>query len=412
MNILYIFPQNVIPPIDGGKISIYYPIKYLADAVNIHIFFVANKYEVIDIDAYYNLGVKSVKYIRLDKSDTVFKVITNIGRKIPFKMKKYHSKEGFRLLEEIVKKNNIDIILCSSPHVFEYAYFIKKKYNVPIIFREHNVEYQLVFQYCKLEKNWIKKAIALWQYLKTKKYEVSCWERSDKILFISDSDLEEAINACASLQNRFTVVYDGFELKYSGVENRTFEENSFIFSGSVRTLQNRINLSWFIEKIWKPFIKEQKEFKLYITGNSDEDIAKHIGLKKDELIKYNIYNLGFVENIDDVIRSKQFFVSPTVIGSGIRLKVLHALSLGVPVFLTEMDYKMVKHFSDMENVIKFSDLKEFALKVKMLKEDNSLYSRISQNCYRTIKTFLNWGNYRDALLNSLKSLSMNEIHKY
>ena len=38
INVLFISPQNVIPPVDGGKQSIYYPLKYLSKQYDINLY--------------------------------------------------------------------------------------------------------------------------------------------------------------------------------------------------------------------------------------------------------------------------------------------------------------------------------------------------------------------------------------
>lgn len=50
----------------------------------------------------------------------------------------------------------------------------------------------------------------------------------------------------------------------------------------------------------------------------------------------NIHITGFVENIEDEILKNQIAVFPLTLGAGIKLKVLLACGLGLPVITTDI----------------------------------------------------------------------------
>lgn len=191
------------------------------------------------------------------------------------------------------------------------------------------MEYDLVRQFSQSSSNIFMKGISYFEYLKTKKYETSLWKKFDKIFFISDSDMEQAKKyGNYTIEN---VLYDGFENK-KNTKNIPIEDNSFIFSGSLNLFQNTNNLKIFIKEIWKPFVKQHKECKLYLTGNDNQKLEHRLGCSIKELNSFNIFNLGFVDNVQETILSKKYVVSPTLYGSGLRTKVIEAMGLGKPVF--------------------------------------------------------------------------------
>ncbi len=404
-NILYMAPQNVIPPVDGGKIGIYYPLLFLSKFYDLYLFFIKDVSENVDINDYLALGIKGVEYCELDKKDRLINLLLNYSKKEPFKFQKYFNCLCLNKIDEIVLKNKIDLIICSHPHLFKYALYLKKKYNIKILLREHNLEYQLVYEYYKYEKNPVKKYIAYTQYIKTKKYETKAWNIADGVVFISDTDYKEAVKYSKNIEH-FYLVYDGFIInKFKTndiIKNREYEPFSCIFTGNLNTLQNRINLNWFIKSIWLNFIKKNYKYKLYITGNNDQSITEKLSYKISELNKINIFNLGFVKDIDAAISSKQFFISPSIIGSGIRIKILHALSLGVPVFATIKDYEMISLFDDMNNIIMFKDFEEFEIKINNLTINMENYNNIAINGFNLIKNNLSWLSYSYKMRDILK----------
>ena len=92
MKILFIAPQNPFPPIDGGKISIYYPVKYLAEKYEVYIMFpkigedfkkALNNFKSINVTA---------EPFGCDTQDKITTLIKRVFTKLPFKMFKYYNK--------------------------------------------------------------------------------------------------------------------------------------------------------------------------------------------------------------------------------------------------------------------------------------------------------------------------------
>jgi len=402
--LLYILPQNPYPPIDGGKTGLYYPSMYLKEFFDLFCYFRDDNEEraKATVEHFEINGIKAQYYIKSIK-DSPLMLLKNFLEKTPFKWKKYFKKQALFNLIHLIKKENINSILVSSPHMMDYAIYIKDSIpSVKIILREHNIESELVEQFMILTKNPFLKPIAKWQYDKSLKREIYYWSLSDKVCFISDSDYKKALDLAPHLKAKYELVYDGFNISEK-IDSSNLdidkEPFTFIFSGSLSTLQNRYNLNWFIENIWKKFIISTygNKYKLYITGNSMEDLKKYFIIPYEKLKSYNIINLGFVDNINEAIKTKEYFLSPTIIGSGIRLKVLHALSLGMVTFLTDIDYKMVEYFKDMENVVLFRNYDEFLEKVIKLENSKVLKDNISVNAYNLIKDKLNWNRYAEKM---------------
>lgn len=404
--ILFISPQHVIPPIDGGKQSIYYPLLSLSKIYDLYGIVISDVKENVLKEDYLSIGLKDVLILKQDKKDKVINLAKNILEDLPFKWAKYISQKNLNLSIAFAEKVQPDLILCSAPHTVSYGLAIKAYLDIPLILREHNIEFELVKQYYKLTKNFLFKLISFWQYKKTYKKELKYWEQCNVVVFISDSDYEIANKVKRDLTYKCKIIYDGFELKNSSLINSDDKEpDSFIITAPMKSaLQNIYNLKNFIISIWQPFISKNKKYKLYLTGNTTDDFKKYLNFSLYELKSMKIIPLGFVENIDEVISQKKFVISPTFFGSGIRLKVLHAISLGMPVFLTETDYKTVKYFKDMENVILFKNFKDFESKLSELESNPNLYKSISNKAYELAIKELNWNVYTNNFLEIINAL--------
>jgi glycosyltransferase involved in cell wall biosynthesis len=396
--LLFLAPQNPYPPIDGGKISIYYPVKYLNRFFEIY--FIT---PVKQLDENVNKAIKhfqniEVKYLPVVKNtdDKIIDLLKNGFNKIPFKWYKYYSDDIYDLCEQLMIKENIRYILISAPHMALYAVKLKElNPNLKIYLREHNIEFSLVEQFVHLTKNPVYKLIGIWQLKKSRFLEQKYWELFDKIFFISDYDYETAKSLRPDLVSKFYVLYDGFEI------NKTCEGNeyskAFIIPTNITTIQNQISVKWFIEKIWIPsfdYIK-QNDFVLSITSGSQHEWEKILGIHNLE--QFNIKFLGFVENIDGELCKHKYVISPTIMGSGLRLKILHSMALGKVVFATGYDVRTVKVFKDMENIVEFNSSTEFFYKLNKIEGNRQLYENLRKKAFETVLEFFSWERYAETI---------------
>ena len=108
-----------------------------------------------------------------------------------------------------------------------------------------------------------------------------------------------------------------------------FSSVSLCFIGSFNWIPNREGIVWFIKNIF-PRIKENyPEISINIAGIESEKIIELKGID-------GVNVKGFVKNSSDFLLENGIFIAPLISGSGVKIKVLEALSLGMPCVLTEI----------------------------------------------------------------------------
>jgi hypothetical protein len=388
--VLLLIPQNIIPVTDGGKAGLFYPMCLLAKHFEVKAFVFINKNEAVNEVAYKELQV-DVQFLSVHKKDTPLNIISNIFYKLPFKFKKYYTQKHQQTIENTCINWQPEIIICHHAHLAAYCNNIKQLLpNVQLLLREHNIEYLLVYQYYQLNKNVLAKAIAYWQYLKTKAIEEKSWNLFDKVLFISDTDY--ALVPAAIQQTNGIVLYDGGSVH---IDTSVSKKPYFLFTGKVTVLQNQKNLENFIFNIWIPWKKRYNTngYELWITGSKLAEFKKYIAIADEDLKKYSIVIKGFVDDLVLTVQEASFFVSPTIIGAGIRIKVLEALCMGSVIFLTSIDLKMVNCFKNLENVVHYETIEDFNQQFQLLTSNAMLYHQIQTNAITTAKEQLSWDVY-------------------
>lgn len=400
--ILLLLPQNVIPAIDGGKLGIYKPMQMLAkhNKVKAIIFISAN--ERFDAAAYKEEGIEAIA-VPINKKDSILAVLKNIGNKMPFKFAKYYSRPHKTLIEEICKSWRPDVLICHHAHLAEYCNGLKRLHpSIQLILREHNVEYLLVEQFYKYQQNYLLKQIAFWQYKKTKAFERGCWDYFNDILFISDEDF---IQFAASSKAKAHVVYDGSTQIRSLADNNQ-KQNAVLFSGSLRSYQNKINVANFIHTVWMPWKKEYAAaagYELWITGDEDKAFVKNaLNLNAEQVNLLNIQILGFVNDLPTTMQQAKFFLSPTIIGAGIRIKLLEALGCSCVSFITPKDLAISTHLKNGENVLLYADVESFNNQFEKAANDRDFYNKISCGASLLAKRVFSWQIFYDELKKILR----------
>ena len=144
---------------------------------------------------------------------------------------------------------------------------------------------------------------------------------------------------------------------------------------------------------------------LEISGNPKGTVSSILGVSEDELIKNRVLDVGFLDDIESEILKRKYVLSPTKAGSGIRIKLLLGMAMGKPVFCSKLDAQTSSYFMDMEDIVAYDSAEEFAEKLQKLENETSLYEKISQNAYDTIKNFFNWESYAEKVYSVVVSLN-------
>ncbi|MCJ8505909.1 glycosyltransferase family 4 protein [Kocuria flava] len=104
---------------------------------------------------------------------------------------------------------------------------------------------------------------------------------------------------------------------------------TFVFLGGLDFPPNRDGLVWFLENCRDEVLTALPDFTLLVVGRGAERLPPEA-----EPWEEHVRPLGWVDDLDDVLLSAAALLSPLRIGSGTKIKVLEALSRGLPVVAT------------------------------------------------------------------------------
>jgi len=344
--VLFFFPHDFFNSEHGCNIRAQQVVQWFID----------NNYELTILSLYetgqsnfewpgYAVGLNildSYKLFLVDKK-ILFKILQSIMtnlRKFRFPFKTILLKK-FLFFLRLSHKTYMNLLNKNDWMIFHYSYLLKKNFKKLILKEHYDVIYINYVYYSYLldvvpakrrkgmcividthdfvtinefQRN--NRAFSL--VLKMLPWELLSLNRYDKIINIS------------SFENQF---FSNFfpekcvELPVAFAENLNPLEEiekiyDLIFVGSNNSFNIR-SLQWFLDEIYPAF----QHLKLVIIGN----VANHV-----ESHSANVIKMGFVQDLTRAYKQSKVAICPMIGGTGLKVKIVEALSHGLPVIASDV----------------------------------------------------------------------------
>lgn len=158
----------------------------------------------------------------------------------------------------------------------------------------------------------------------TAKAEIYYSKLYDKVIFVSDVETAYLNN---KLPGKAMTVPVGINTVPETELTGEPEKNVLSYVGNLKVAANVDTLHWIISDIL-PQIHHHVKF--MVIGKCPDYIREQY---KD---KSNVVFTGRVDNLVEYVRKSQIFLSPILYGTGIKTKILEAMSMGVPVVTNDV----------------------------------------------------------------------------
>lgn len=231
------------------------------------------------------------------------------------------SKDKLAFINKCIQKYNIDIVQSEYFECISLVDYLPS--NVDKYFLHHELRYvrdELLLKQCKNATEEDKPLLK-----NRKEKEIALLNKYDVVITVSSIDAEklkqDGVNT--KIVPSFSVVSDSIKC------DRIFPvEKTISFVGPEGHYPNYDGVIWFLENCWERLLQKDSEYYFKIVGKWSEETKRVLSEKYK-----NVRFLGFVENLGEAIGGSTMVV-PIKIGSGIRMKILEAARLNVPVVST------------------------------------------------------------------------------
>ena len=300
----------------------------------------------------------------------------------PFIVEYFYSREMQKVVDNLLKKENFDII---TGYMIRIAPYLEK-------YKDENIIIDFVDAVSMMYQRRIKNVQSLWdkfkigiEYIKVKNYEKKCTKIFKMQTVISQTD-KDYIEKFVKKSN-IKIVGNGVDTEYYKPVDY-LKENKICFVGSMQYIPNSEAAIWFATEIF-PLIKKvipDAIFKI-IGANPRKDFifaVKNIA---------GVEVLGRVDDVREYMSDCKVSVCPVKIAGGIQNKILEAMAMGIPVVSTP---EGAEGIGADENILKVAvSNKEFSQKVIDIMENNVMQKEISTKSRKFVTDNFSWEKVGD-----------------
>lgn len=271
--------------------------------------------------------------------------MTFLSRKWPIQASVMYSKKTQKKLDKIVEKIRPDYIICdmarTAPYLHERYHdncikildmddLLSKRY-----YRQAEMEnlgdsvlgqfknkvpapFITVASKCNLIKR-----LLCFEAKMMEKYELRVVKEFDKVFFCSATDKEE-FNRKSSY--KADCVHVAVDLEYFRIpQEGEYDDKTIVYLGNIDIAANRDTLFYLAEKIMRKILERDSGYKLLVVGNCSQETYQ-------KFCHYPFIEFSFrVDDIRPYVQSCVALAAPIQYGSGIKIKIMEAMAMGVPV---------------------------------------------------------------------------------
>lgn len=327
MRLLILSHKPPYPIVDGGCLAMS---RFLSDVCAIpsiqHIDYLtlSTHKHSFDVHAFESVTLPHIQFegIPIDTRIKLIPALFCLLTKQSYHTKRFLQENVQKVLQQKLNENHYDILVFESLYAAIYTPFVRPLFKGKILYRSHNLEYRIWEGLAKNAVNPLKSWYLNQLASTLKKEEIKCWNEVDAILPISKDDQMEMAKKTAT---KISYLPSSIP-KNNWVASNA--EKSLCFLGAFDWEPNVEAIHWFVTLVFPTLLEEFPNLSFHIAGRKCEVL-------QSEIVHPNIHFHGFVQDAQAFISEHGIFVGSLQSGSGIKMKILEAMSVGAPCVLTQ-----------------------------------------------------------------------------
>ena len=380
MKVLQITNKIPIPARDGGSIaSLRLSTGMVKLGHDVTVMAMNTSKHFIDKDLWGPLSEKAGFRLLPIKMNTDIKAINGLGNllfsRLPYTGVRFLSKEFQQELESLLKKESFDFVIIENLYPFLYIKSIRKFSRAKIVMRAHNVEHEIWERTASNTKG--VKGLYLANLAKRiKRFELKLINNYDYLAPITHRDLL-AFNKLGN-QKPSTILQTGISINSSSkkIDHNKIMEIAHL--GALDWAPNQDGLMWFIKEVWPLVLKQIPEMQFNIAGRNAP-----VWFEK-ELKNHNVKYHGEVLSASDFTCTFPIHIVPLWSGSGMRIKIIEAMSQARIIVTTPIGVEGINAVNDEALIIRDKP-EDFAQAIIDLVNKPELVDKISQNAFTFVE---------------------------
>nr|WP_319273440.1 glycosyltransferase family 4 protein [uncultured Draconibacterium sp.] len=296
-------------------------------------------------------------------------LINLIFSRRPYNAVRFIDQNFSKNLQQLLTENQFDIIQLEGLYVLPYIPVIRKYSEATVVYRAHNVEFEIWERAAKLAHGF-KKFYLQNLSKRIRRFEKQLLNTYDLLVPITARD-GDILDKLGNKQDK-QVSQTGIDSSKLIPDFSTIEFPSLFHMGSLEWAPNQEGVVWFIENCWTEIHNSYPDLKFYVAGrNAPQWLI-------DKLNVEGVIFEGEVADAYQFMNSKAVMVVPLFSGSGMRIKIVEGMALGKSIVSTSIGAEGI-HVTNGKNVLIANDAHEFIDAVSGLISDKGYFKAIGEN---------------------------------
>jgi glycosyltransferase involved in cell wall biosynthesis len=377
MRILQFCNKSPYPPKEGGPIAMNaltellikqgYSVKILA--INTPKYTVSTE----NIDELYRKKT-AIEWVWIDTRFHILGALKSLLRNTSYHVDRFQSVELGQRLKELLLEEDFDIVILETVYMALYVEIIRKYSSAKIILRAHNVEH---FIWRRIAENtpWGVKKL----YLSLLGKQLERFERNTISLFDAVWCISPTDSLWFRKQNNnipIKVIPFGVDIN-TFLQRASFRCDNLFSIASMDWYPNLEGIQWFLDNVWGKVYLLYPHLIFRIAGRNMPDSLKRIQIPHVEVV-------GEVADARLFMLENGILIVPLWSGSGIRIKIIEAMSIGKVVITTSTGLEGIMA-KDREEVLIANTPQEFIEAITFCIENPAACEQIGKNAQQLIK---------------------------
>lgn len=325
MKVVYIGHKPAYPKVDGGCVaSAAFLNNLIESGCEVHYAFLSTEKHPYLPDAFPDNLQKAISITNhsIETKVNRWEAVRSLFTSSSYNVERFYDEAFSQKLKNILASKDIETVIFDNVFSVRYLQDIQKRHTTLSYFvRTHNVEFQIWEGLSKNARN----PLVRW-YLKRLAKDLKCFE----------------INAYEELDGIFTITNeDSQELKRIGIQTPICHIPVSVEMPDYEHNYKNKGLFHLGAMNWRPNIQAVNTVLKYLPDFLENDPETHFtiaGLESEERYDYledpNVTVAGFVPSLEDFVSQQGILIAPIQSGSGVRIKILEIMAMGIPVITT------------------------------------------------------------------------------
>lgn len=282
----------------------------------------------------------------------------------------------YNIAPKLIESGCFDVVVFDTSMVSYRLVKMAKKQGAKTIVIHHNYQYEYF-------RDNARGVLALPTLFWCKRYEKQAVVLADLNFTLTNQDIVLlSDNYCNGNRKNFSLL-GAFE--YTHLEEKNFQMmdkfgNHFVITGNLEASQTALPLhNWLVT--YYPLLRDVfPKASLTIAGKNPSDILKKMCKER------NISLIPSPVSMDPIMEAADYYICPTDIGGGIKLRIMDGLKFGLPVIthaVSARGYDLFKEQGCLFSYEKTSEFREALIKLKQ----TSFSKKQIYSIYRNIFSF-------------------------